>query len=46
MFVKKLGEKIMKKTNFGCSFVQISANFKCEIENVKIGKGGGGTLYR
>jgi hypothetical protein len=46
MFVKNIGEKIMKKTNFEGSFVQISANFKCEIENVKIGKGGGGALSR
>jgi hypothetical protein len=32
----------MKKTNSTSVFQKISANFKVEIENVKIGGGGGG----
>jgi hypothetical protein len=32
----------MKKTNSVSVFNKISANFKGEIQNVKIGRGGGG----
>jgi hypothetical protein len=38
---KKLENKIMKKTISSLVFGKISAEFKCEIENVKIGGGGG-----
>jgi hypothetical protein len=34
----------MKKTNSISVFNEISLNFKCEVYNVKIGRGGGGTL--
>jgi hypothetical protein len=39
---QKLGETIMKKLILGSCFVQISAKFKGEIENVNLGKRGGG----
>jgi hypothetical protein len=47
---KNLGEKIMQKTNSVSVFNEISANFKGEIQcvklgrNVKMGRGGGATL--
>jgi hypothetical protein len=41
---KNLGEKIMQKTNSVSVFNEISLNFKGEIHNVKIGRGGGATL--
>jgi hypothetical protein len=37
---KNLGEKIMKKTNSVSVFNEISLNFKGEMQNVKIGRGG------
>jgi hypothetical protein len=40
---KNLGEEIMQKTNSDSVFNEISANFKGEIHNVKIGRGGGDT---
>jgi hypothetical protein len=41
---KNLGEKIMKKTNSVSVFNEISLNFKGEIQNVNLGRGGGDTL--
>jgi hypothetical protein len=35
----------MRKSISGSEMLRISANFKGEIENVKIGKGGGGAPF-
>jgi hypothetical protein len=43
---KNLGERIMKKTISISVFSKISLNFKGETHNVKMGRGGGGTLFR
>jgi hypothetical protein len=40
---KNLGEKIMQNTNSVSVFNEISLNFKGEMQNVKIGRGGGAT---
>jgi hypothetical protein len=40
---KNSGERIMKNTNSISVFNEISLNFKGEMQNVKIGRGGGAT---
>jgi hypothetical protein len=41
----KVRRKIMKKTILSLEMLKISANFKGEIENVKMGRGGGRATF-